>query len=352
MLLDTGSGTPDPPKGTLPRPDASHSPGEWVVRYIRHMVAGATALDYGYLSHFHSDHLGTLAPTSKASASGTYKLAGLVEVGDQIPIRKMIDRGWPDYSYQLRSDDPVIANYRAFLRWQVERNRMKVERLQPGRNDQIVLAHDPGRYPNFEVRNIAGNGEVWTGAATNTRQVFPPVDTLPPEDRPGENKLSLAIRISYGKFDYFNGADIEGIPAPGAPHWLDIETPVAMAVGPVEAAILNHHGNRNARNAFFGSALRPQVYIIPVWSSDHPGHDVLDRMYSARLYPGPRDVFATSMLQANKDVIGTLLKRLKSDQGHILVRVEPGGAKFHVIIIDDASESYRVKSVHGPYESR
>ena len=94
MLLDTGTGTPDPPKGTLPRPDASRSPGEWVVRYIRHMVAGATALDYGYLSHFHSDHLGTLAPTSKASASGTYKLAGLVEVGDQIPIRKMIDRGW------------------------------------------------------------------------------------------------------------------------------------------------------------------------------------------------------------------------------------------------------------------
>ena len=44
--------------------------------------------------------------------------------------------------------------------------------------------------------------------------------------------------------------------------------------------------------------------MIPVWSSDHPGHDVLDRMYPTRLYPGPRDVFATNMIEANKIVIG------------------------------------------------
>ena len=68
-----------------------------------------------------------------------------------------------------------------------------------------------------------------------------------------------------------------------------------------------------------------------MWSSDHPGHDVLDRMYSTRLYPGPRDVFATNMLEANRLVIGPLLDRLPSAQGHVVVRVAPGGASYQVI---------------------
>ncbi len=37
---------------------------------------------------------------------------------------------------------------------------MQVERMQPGRND-------------FEVRNIAANGKVWTGVGTNTRNYHP-----------------------------------------------------------------------------------------------------------------------------------------------------------------------------------
>jgi hypothetical protein len=58
------------------------------------------------------------------------------------------------------------------------------------------------------------------------------------------------------------------------------------------------------------------------------------------------------MLEANQLVIGPLLDRLKSAQGHIVVRVEPGGDRFRVIILDDSTESYRVKAVHGPYQSR
>jgi hypothetical protein len=163
---------------------------------------------------------------------------------------------------------------------------------------------------------------------------------------------SLAIRLRYGKFDYFTGGDMPGLPRPGYPAWHDVETPVAQATGPVDVAVLNHHGNRDSTNDFLVGALRPRVWIIPVWSSDHPGHDVLDRMYSPRLYPGPRDVFATNMIEANKIVIGPLLDRLASAQGHIVVRVAPGGASYQVVILDDASESYAIKAVHGPYEAR
>ena len=83
----------------------------------------------------------------------------------------------------------------------------------------------------------------------------------------------------------------------------------------------NHHGNKDSSNAFFVGTLRPRVFLIPVWSSDHPGHRVLARPYSTRLYPGP------------------LLDRLKSDQGLFLIRVDRGGATYHVIILDDSAET-------------
>jgi glyoxylase-like metal-dependent hydrolase (beta-lactamase superfamily II) len=333
LLVDAGNGGNLPPRGTPPRPDGSRTPGEWIARYARAM--GAAAIDYGYLTHFHDDHMNAM-----------------VDVAERIPVRKMLDRGWPSYDYPSADHrefhTPDFLRYRAFL----ERGGAKAERLLPGRNDQIVLTMDPAKYPDFEVRNVAASGEVWTGAGTDTRRHIPALETLAREDWPTENMCSLAIRLRYGAFDYFSGGDMPGTPRPGYPGWQDVETPVARAVGPVDVAVLDHHGNRDSTNAFLVAALRPRAWIIPVWSADHPGHDVLDRMYSTRLYPGPRDVFATNMLEANKLVIGPLLDRLLSAQGHIVIRVAPGGGSYRVVILDDAAESYAVKAVHGPYESR
>ena len=80
--------------------------------------------------------------------------------------------------------------------------------------------------------------------------------------------------------------------------------------------------------------------------------DVLSRMLSTRLYTDDRDVLATNMPQANYDVIGPLLERLMSDQGHIVIRVARGGGHYQAIVLDDSDESMRVKAIHGPYESR
>lgn len=353
MLLDAGDGGNPPPRGTPPKPDGSRTPGEWIARYIRHMLAqdASPVLDYGYLTHFHDDHMGHPEPSSK-TARGGYKLTGITEVAESIPIRHMLDRGWPDYSYPAPLKDATVSNYRAFLDWQHKNNGMEIERLKPGRNDQIVPRRAASEYPNFEVRNIAANGEVWTGVGTNTRAHHPRIDDLKPNEYPTENMCSMVIRVSYGKFDFYSGGDIPGAHRDGAPPWHDMESPVAQAVGPVEVSVLNHHGNRDSQNGFFVASLRPQVFLIPVWSADHPGHDVLERMYSERLYPGPRDVFATNMLEANRLVIGPLLDRLKSAQGHIVVRVDPGGETFRVLILDDSAENFRVKAVHGPYRSR
>lgn len=357
LLVDAGALDPTDPRTTSPRntsarPNADRQPGEWIARYIKR-VAKSQVVDYAIVTHFHDDHMGIPTAVSKKSGKGNYLLAGITEVAEFVPVKKIIDRGWPDYTYPRPLEDSMMRNYRRFLAWQTRNNGLRVEAAVPGRNDQLVLLHNARKYQDlFEIRNVSANGEIWTGVGTVTRQHFPQLKDLRPDQYPSENMCSIATRISYGKFDYFTGGDTPGVLQPGVPLWHDVETPVAKAVGPVDVHILDHHGNRDSQNDFLLGALRPRVLVIPVWSSDHPGHDVLDRIYSQRIYQGDRDVFATGMLESNKLVIGEMLNRLKSDSGHIVVRVSEGGGSYQVLVLDDSDEQMKIKSIHGPYLSR
>ncbi len=353
LLVDAGELGQKTPRHTPDRPDGTRPAGEWIARYIRHALRNdpKPSLDYALATHFHDDHMGNASDVLYMSKSGAYKLSGLTRVGDEFRIGKMIDRGWPDYKYPEPVKVGFMENYRAFLKWQAENNGMEVQRFAPGRSDQVVLCRDPKRYPNFEFRNIGVDGEIWTGVGTETRNHFPPLEGVPRADWPHENMCGTSFRLSYGKFDYFNGADIPGVPAEGYPEWHDVETPVAMAVGPVEAAVVDHHGYIDSQNAFLIGVLRPRVWIISVWDAGHPTQRVWQRLQSRRLYPGPREVFATDVHEATRVVIGGIDK-LASDRGHIVLRVSPGGGEYRVVIVDDASESHRVTKIFGPYPSR
>jgi beta-lactamase superfamily II metal-dependent hydrolase len=315
LLVDAGATLRPGPRVTPQRPDASRPPGEWIARYIRRVLepTGPVRLDYALLTHFHEDHMGTPSAAAKKSATGGYQLAGITEVGDHIPIGTMLDRGWPDYNFPTPLTGAMMTNYREFLAWHGKNRRMRVERLVSGRNDQIRLVRQPGRYRDFEVRNIAANGEIWTGVGSTTRAHFPPIDTIPKADLPSENMCSIGLRVSYGRFDYFTGGDMPGLPSEGSPTWHDVETPVAKVVGPVEVHTLNHHGFNDCCNAFFLSTLRPRVHIMSVYAPSHPGMRVLGRLLSTRLYDGPRDIFATNLMDETKVVIG---EAADSDEGN------------------------------------
>lgn len=76
------------------------------------------------------------------------------------------------------------------------------------------------------------------------------------------------------------------------------------------------------------------------------------RLRTERFYPGPRDVFSLTLQHATRQVFGGIEDALSSHQGHIVIRVEPGGNRYRVIIVDESSEAGTVRAIHGPYGSR
>lgn len=356
MLIDGGDiGPTGSPSHVNILPDPSRQPGEWIARYIskRMNFTGEKRIDYMFLTHFHEDHMGGVYENSPLTKKGgAYVLNGITEIGEYIRFGKMVDRGWPDYNYPAPLTNKTVSNYRSFVTWSIENRGLKMERFIPGSDEQFTLVHDPGSYRNlFSVRNIVANGEVWTGVGKETRHFFP--EDIPGQDIPEENKCSAGIKISYGAFDYFNGGDLSGRLPANAPEWKDIETPVGKATGPVEVCEVNHHAYVDAMNESFISSLRPRVFVVQVWDVFHLCYNIMQSMLSQGLYPGKRDIFMTTIHESAKAYLGEgNLKRLAGYDGHIVIKVAPGGSSFSVLVLTATDESHRIKSIHGPYQCR
>ena len=222
LLLDAGDLDRESMKANAPlkmldpRPDASRRPGEWIVDYIRQFAPTdrPVRLDYAMISHFHSDHFGHVSAASPVSKTGAYRLTGILDVAESIPIGTLIDRAAPDYRAPVdlrRCPDGAggtLANYLRYVDYRRGHGEA-VEGLEPGRNDQLTLRYHARAYPGFSVRSLAASGVQWTGRGTGT------VRRIPQGAITGcafnENPFSLAIRLSYGAFDYYSGGDTTGI---------------------------------------------------------------------------------------------------------------------------------------------
>jgi hypothetical protein len=358
LMIDAGSMLKDyiPSRDKYlidPRPNDSLRPGQWITRYVQRCLAEANRkeIDYFLLTHFHEDHMGEVFPgnfvASPKSRFGNYQLGGVMDVAESIPIKTIIDRNFPSYDYPVPQDSAQVSNYRDFGRSFIQRGG-RVERIVPGSKSQITLTQQATKFPSFSIRNLAANGEVWTGIGEETRRHFPSLDTLAVKDYPTENKCSLAIRLSYGKFDYFSAGDMDHETQYGHLPWGDIESVVAKAAGPVEVAVADHHGWVDACGPEWVQALRAKVYVINAWDSAHPTMTSLNNMLSTELYPGPRMVFSTAMKPESAIALRRVAE-ITSQNGHVIFRVAPDGDSFEVFVKDSGSEDGKVISRFGPF---
>lgn len=352
MLIDAGDNNRIDERSVEPKPDNERTAAECIVDYITFFMPQKhkKCIDYCLITHFHSDHLG--AVFKNKVPEGDYYLTGITEVHHLLPILKIVDRG-----YQYMCPDKAsgtFSNYKKFVNSIALNNSVKSESFDVGSSQQFVLKYLFDKYNTvFKVQNIYANGQLWMDDTKTKRSLFPELDALTKDDMPRENMLSCVLKLSYGNFSYYTGGDIPGYPGVGKPVWHDVESFVAREVGHVEVAVLNHHGYEDTTNENFVSILSPQVFIAQTWNAAHLNHSVLNRILSKRLYPSDRDIYVTNVHPAAKIVTGNLINKLKSMHGHIMIRVEKGGDKYWVFVLDDSEfGNYNLLSKNGPYECK
>ena len=84
-------------------------PGSSIINYVTNLLGKDVVIDYFLLTHFHSDHYGDVQKATGTSKNG-YRITGLTEVGDVIPIKMYVDRDYPDYQFpvDLRSKNDGV----------------------------------------------------------------------------------------------------------------------------------------------------------------------------------------------------------------------------------------------------
>ena len=339
MLIDAG----DNDKWGWQDSTYAVKPGEKLTQYIKHCLSATPtpdAIDYVMITHFHSDHIGN----GRDALPGTrgYRLSGITLVGEHLRLGKLVDRGWPDYDFPsrelvLKSNRSFMPDYLAFVRGLPERGTA-VEKFLIGSDKQFTLKHEMGKYSrDFKIRNLAVNGEVWTGKGLKARKIYSGDPTLF-----DENMVSCAIKLSYGKFAYYNGGDITGGNWPTNPcKERDFETSVAGVCGKVTAIRVDHHGWYDSSNGFFLRTLSPQVLIFSASEKKHPVASALTRIADHLVWEGERDYYITGEF-ARKNLGEDLWSNFKPS-GHIVIRVYPGGGSYQVFVLDQYSGDCRIK---------
>lgn len=356
MLIDAGDTGPNKPEWENPKfyppmSECEYHPGKYVARYILRVNPNGEKVDYFMSSHFHNDHL----CNAKAGAEKTqgrnpdYFLSGVAEAGEYLRFSKFYDRGYPDYNYPLVMDDANLDCYRNFVTYHSREYGAVQEEFNVGENNQIVMNHNPQKYCElFSIRNIAANGEIWTGNGTETIRYY----DLNPENVIGwqnENSKSIVLRIDYGPFSYYTGGDIAGSVVDENGDEIYLEEKVGEVCGEVDVCKTNHHAYKDAMREGFVKAVNPDHYVSCSWDIWHTQPELMERMIGGNDGMIFHQFVWPEFLEGYEDA--PWYDRLYKEGGHIVVKAYDKGKSYLVYILDSTNEDMIVKAVFGPYSA-
>lgn len=354
MLVDAGDYQATVPM-TDPKPDLSRKAGEWVARYIERVNPGDHEIDYLMISHFHDDHTGDVSIDAPITQGRTedYKLIGVAEVGEYIRFGNFIDRGYPSYNYPLQISDPHTDNYLKFARHQKQEYGAKQEPFKVGALNQIALLNNPSKYSSlFSIRNLAANGEVWSGEEGKTTRYY----DLNPANTQGysnENTKSIAFRIDYGPFSYFAGGDLTNSLKDADGQSINIEAQTGKVCGEVDVCKCNHHAYKDSMHPDFLSSIKAKAYIDAVWDQYHTQPAIIERILSQDIYQGERMFYTQYIVdKARKEHADKeWMKGVCPYNGHIVVKVYDKGRKFKIYRLSAEDEQMTIQAIYGPFDS-
>lgn len=222
-------------------------------------LTGKKHLDAFMVTHYHFDHTGNVR-----DSNGLYAV-----VDDGVTIDTFLDRG--DVLYGSGDPDKVQASYTKAVGEWIASGKSKARRTV-----KLGEKLDFGEGLTVEVVAVNGNG------------FFEKLMQEKPDDLSeypaSENDYSVALKFTYGDFEFFTGGDLtgqtkhnefRGVKGDG---YHDVESNTAGRVGDVEVYRVNHHGSRYSSNGCFIKVLHPEVSIFSCGENSygHPHPKVYD----------------------------------------------------------------------------
>lgn len=349
LLVDAGEADFASEAAVPAKPDAATRPYRVYGNYIRHFLpTGHGTIDWCAPSHFHVDHIGHSKFATETSSDG-YRISGLTGVYSMVPFDRVLDRGYPYYKNDASITPPegaFVDDWIAFVKWGVDNKRIEADRFRAG-EEQITLVQDKARYPDLRILNIVANGDAWNlDTATGKGHVVK-------GSAASANAASCGFHLTYGKFDYIACGDLVSAPQNRMAYYYRDFIPK----GGLEAFKANHHLSSNS----WGSQMQncefsPRVIVCQSFSNYQPDIPLLtgivDGSFNTHHYTWEKDIFCTSAHPAAVAANATLYNNVAGTEGHVVIRVLPGGDKFYVYVLDDTDFEYRIKSIHGPYSCK
>ncbi len=340
------------------KPDANTRAHMVYSKYIKHfMPAGHTSIDWCAPSHFHIDHVGTSRASAGTHAEGNFPLTGLLGVYNEIPFDSVLDLGYPDYDSSIYGVDGELAtdgDWKKFVDWAVANKEMSAARFTPGQ-EQITLVHNKDTYSNFKVFNFIANAQAWY---KNTSGVGYLETIIPSETQNfSGNPASAGFHIRYGNFDYMTAGDLETAPQNRLAYYYRDYLP-----GGLDVFKANHHFNLNSWGSQMRAQLDPRVILAHITKKDQPDWTIVkgiktgiggtdkdgkDITYKTGY---ENDIFFTNLDESQQTNENAAY--LTDYNGHIVVRVAPGGGQYYVYMLDDTNFYYKVRAIYGPYNCK
>ena len=350
MLLDCGDhnavGRGKLAVPVLPSPDR-HA-GEWIARYVQRVNPRGDKVDLMMLSHYHSDHAGGYDfYADKVIRDGKdYYLSGFSHAAEWLSFGKAFDRCWPLYDELIPTSEDSVDEMKDFYSYMTKHRGLEIEKFREGAIDQVKMVHNPGKYPDFSIRNICANGRI-AYPDGRIRDLY--VERKKKDLNFNENGMSLGMIISYGPFKFYTAGDFSDnwkMPD-GTVH--EIEDDIAEVCEKVSVAKINHHGHYSMTRKLL-EALQARVYVSCVWDQLHNVAPVMERIADQSIYPGERivcpGIFPKERRQedAGKEWLGIIHKDSFSG-GHIVLDVPKGGKEYSITYLTAEDESMKVLSV-------
>ena len=353
LCVDAGEIAPD--GGDHPRVDPKPNKDvrayKVYAEYIKRCLPqGQTSMDYMLVTHFHGDHVGTFTGYRDTyHEANEHILTGVTALYEEVPYDKVIDRINPDYDQITATGTNVtsgLAHYKNFVNWAKRTKGMKAEKSAVGSADQLVMVRKPKAYPDFKIQINAANGEYWNG--TSAVDLFSGI--------PDENSNSISFLLSYGDFDYLSSGDAGTQNAVG-------RALITAVNKPVEAMKAHHHFSWNTMSAAMMKVYKPKVVVSQSFYDHQPdmGHDWLceGEEYSSdsnqefqkawNAYSSDKYWYFTNVHPKTAEVYPYEVAKMRSRNGHVVIRVKEGGSEFYVYVLDDTDFEYRVKQIDGPF---